>query len=234
MVEITLAKLSTDLPFNNNNMQYVSLERHIRILNYKNNEDKKRSLISELLIRKAAYEKLGIPLDSLKTCFNPYGKPYIDNVRHFKFNVSHSGDYVALVTSKHKVGIDIEKIKEFDIAIAERFFTHNEYEYIISFKLENEKNDAFYKLWTLKESYVKAVGKGLKIPLNSFEFMINKDICLKGDKQKDKYRFITEKINGYILSVCFIEKNINCKINYIKEEDVLNYYKEMTIRRGEK
>ena len=59
------------------------------------------------------------------------------------------------------IGVDIEQIRENHHGIAERFFNRNELKYI---------NDAesFYRIWTLKEGYLKAVGLGMRLPLDSF------------------------------------------------------------------
>ncbi len=65
------------------------------------------------------------------------------------------------------VGVDIEKIRPIDFAIAERFFTASEYRLLMD-TAEQERLQLFYTLWTLKESYIKFVGKGLSIPLDSF------------------------------------------------------------------
>ena len=227
MVEITLVKLSDELPFNIGLLHFVSFERRVRILKYKNEIDKKRSLIAELLIRKAAYEELDIPIEKVKISYNPYGKPFIDNVRYFKFNITHSGNYVAIAVSRYGVGIDIEKIENIDMGVAKRFFMKSEYQYIKSLSSETEKINAFYMLWTLKESYIKAIGKGLKIPLNSFGFNIDKDIHLVGQQIKKKYCFSSTKLHGYSFSVCSKELELRCKYIYVGERDIYNYYKNL-------
>lgn len=226
MVEIMLVRLSDDLSFNSELLKYISYARRVRINNYINVLDKKRSLISELLIKKISYEKLNIPMNEIRISYNPYGKPYLDNIRFFKFNISHSCNYVVIAVSKNRIGIDIEKIKKKDMAIAKRFFTNNEYKYILSQATENDKAIAFYKIWTLKESYVKAVGKGLKIPLNSFEFTMEDEVNLNRQKGSDKYHFYTKKINDYILSLCFSELDINYEFTYLNEDELYQYYRK--------
>lgn len=225
MVEIIIVKLADELPFQYDYLKCISYEKRIRILKYIKEADKKRSLISELLIRKAASDKLGIPVNRVNISYNPYGKPYIDNVRYFKFNVSHSESYVVIAISKYKIGIDVEMNKKTDFAIAERFFTKNEYQYIKSFTTESEKINAFYMLWTLKESYVKALGKGLGIPLNSFEFEIDNGIQIWSQNVKMKFMFTSTRIYDYTLSLCHQEKKI--KYTYLNESDIYSYYKEM-------
>lgn len=227
MVEITFVKLTDDVPFNSELIKHTSFERRVRISKHRNEADKKRSLIAELLIRKAAYEKLMIPIDKVKISYNPYGKPYIANARKFKFNVSHSGSYVVIAVSEYGVGIDIEKIREIDMGIAQRFFTKNEYSFIESLASEVDKKNVFYMYWTLKESYIKAIGKGLNIPLNSFEFAIGNNISLNHQRSKGKYCFTSTTLNGYAVSLSSKSYDLKYKYIYTDEADIYNYYKSI-------
>jgi len=225
MVEVIIVNLSDKLPFQYDYLKCISYEKRIRILKYINEADKKRSLMSELLIRKAASDKLCIPAKRVNISYNPYGKPYIDNERYFNFNISHSESYVVIAISRYKIGIDIEKNKKTDFAIAERFFTKNEYQYIKSFTTEPDRINAFYMLWTLKESYVKALGKGLSIPLNSFEFEIDNSIHIRNQKENMKFLFSSTRIYDYTLSLSHQEKEI--KYTFLNEIDIYCYYKDM-------
>ncbi len=233
MIEITLVKIKDSLPFDKYFMEYLSFERRIRIFNFTNEADKKRSLLAELLIKKETNEHTGIPVDKVRIGFNQYGKPYIPNTRNFKFNVSHSGSFVVIAVNKYSIGIDIEQIKEIDMAIAKRFFTGNEYAFIESLEKSADRIDAFYQLWTLKESYIKATGKGLRIPLNSFEFLTKDEIIFRDKNNKSKYSFNSIKLDEYWMSFCYEEKNANIKYIYLKEEEIYNYYKGKT-RKSEK
>jgi len=90
------------------------------------------------------------------------------------YNLSHSGKYVLCTldtseTAGIKVGCDIEKPGETKEQIAGRFFTAAECTYIRDGKNETEKNTRFYRLWVLKESYVKAVERGMGLGLHNFE-----------------------------------------------------------------
>ena len=82
------------------------------------------------------------------------------------FNVSHAGDYVVGVLSDCEVGCDIEKNANAPLEVAEHYFYHSELAYI---KAAKNKDKAFFTLWTLKESYMKMTGRGMSLPLDSFE-----------------------------------------------------------------
>lgn len=149
----------------------ISTERREKIKKYYFDEDKKRSILAEVLLRHSLKKDFGISSEQIQFINNNYGKPKLKNFEHIHFNLAHSGDWVVCVVSDAPIGIDVEQIKTIDIGIAKAFFTSDEYKDILSQPKENQIK-YFHKLWTLKESYVKAEGKGLYIPLNSFSFCI--------------------------------------------------------------
>ena len=84
------------------------------------------------------------------------GKPYAKN--GIFFNVSHSGNCAALVFGKNETGIDIEKINEDNLYLAEHIFTERELQWI-----NFEPVTRFHILWSIKESILKASGTGLHL-----------------------------------------------------------------------
>ena len=129
-------------------LELVGTERRKRVIRYRMSDDRKRSLAAGLIIRKILNEN-GLSEDSLK--YSENGKPFADNLF---FNVSHAGDYVVGVSSDREVGCDIEKIVDAPLGVSDRFFHLKEAEYIRS---AEDRNRAFFTLWTLKESYMKTV-----------------------------------------------------------------------------
>jgi len=109
---------------------------------------------------------------------NAFGKPFLherEGFRPLEFNLSHAGSMVLIgVCRGRRIGIDVEKIRPIkDIsAIAESNFTPRERAFIFQ-QHPSEQDKAFLRCWTRKEASVKAVGKGLSIPLNSFDTMIS-------------------------------------------------------------
>ncbi len=89
---------------------------------------------------------------------NQYGKPYFHGISDQYFNVSHSGKWVVCGWCQYEIGVDVEVVKDIDINIAKRFFDKSEYE-VITGKNIDEQKILFYDLWTLKESYIKYIGR---------------------------------------------------------------------------
>ena len=110
------------------------------------------------------------------------------------------------------------------MSVAKRFYTEEEYAFLQGIPLEEARVQAFYKLWTLKESYIKAVGKGLRISLRAFGFNENYQLAKSHKPLKKPFIFYTAEFDNHILSVCHLEKEINCKIKFIQEPDLYDYF----------
>jgi len=106
---------------------------------------------------------------ALQFTYNQHGKPFLLNSPLY-FNVSHSKDIILIaISNQEKTGVDIEHMDSSRdyLKIAQRFFSPGEYQALIACSKENQA-EAFFNIWTAKEAYIKAVGKGLWIDLNSF------------------------------------------------------------------
>lgn len=135
--------------------------------------------------RAALRSQLGAYLDcepgSLSFQYTSYGKPFIANCG-IEFNLSHSGDWVLLAfTRMSQIGIDIERIRPMqnmrDVARAN--FSANEVD-TWEATSEQDRTSAFYRCWSRKESFIKAIGEGLSCPLDSFQvaFGLNQPVRL--------------------------------------------------------
>lgn len=121
--------------------------------------------------------------------YTPEGKPKLKNIK-YEFNLSHSGDYVALAVGKNAVGIDIQELeRRLDVNIAEKYFHPCE-------RGITEKKD-FYRLWTRKEAYAKLKGESLVTYLD-------KDMTDKGiEAIKDVIFGEVEMTDDYICTFCY-------------------------------
>jgi 4'-phosphopantetheinyl transferase len=88
-----------------------------------------------------------------------------------EFNVSHSGTTALLAFARGRaLGVDVEQMREnFDhAAIAARFFSTHERRQLAALA-PSERYRGFFRCWTRKEAYIKAVGTGLSLPLHQFD-----------------------------------------------------------------
>ncbi|CAM4502077.1 4'-phosphopantetheinyl transferase family protein [Paenibacillus typhae] len=191
-------------------------------------EDKLRSLCGEMLLQIFSYYYWNFPRKSIMREVNSYGKPVFANYPEHHFNISHSGDWVVAAFDNSPVGIDIEKIVPIDLEISKSFFASSELNVIQMRNNKQEQIKLFYQIWTLKESYVKAIGKGLSIPLNSFaiDFSNGKPVIL----QKSKSDFFMWNLmqynlnNEYALSVCSQNPNFPKQIRLLEWEELNQYF----------
>lgn len=88
------------------------------------------------------------------------------------FNFSHSGNYVMCAACMDgeniQVGCDIEKTGELKMKLARRYFCREEYDTIAAAETDDEKTDLFFRYWVLKESFMKATGKGMALSTDQF------------------------------------------------------------------
>lgn len=115
---------------------------------------------------------LGVEAAHVAFAYNAFGKPSLaDAGSPLRFNVSHSGEVAAYgVTWGREIGVDVEEeCREHSRdRIPESFFSPGEVRALRSLPME-EQNAAFFRCWTRKEAYVKALAEGLNIPLDSFD-----------------------------------------------------------------
>lgn len=136
--------------------------------------DRRRFVAGRGLLREILSRYVGLSPDGLRFGYTPYGKPYLADEcggGWLRFNVSHSGGLALYaVTRGRELGIDIEQVRA-DIEheeIAERFFSGQEVAALKALPA-GLRREAFFLCWTRKEAYIKGIGEGLSLPLDSFD-----------------------------------------------------------------
>ena len=133
--------------------------------------------------------------------FGEHGKPSLAEHPGLRYNISHADGIMAVVISEFECGIDCEPVRAYRPNVMKRVFGEAEREAVNSAP-EAERDLMFFRLWTLKEAYVKALGAGLTFPLREAEF------ALEGDKILTKLSgctFTQYVINNeFTVSVCEI------------------------------
>lgn len=150
----------------------------------------KHHVAGQFLLRWALGEEAYEKADFAK---NEHGKPYIVGTP-IHYNISHSGQYVVLVTAYSEVGVDIqEKRSACKESVAKRFFSDKEWKDISKCESEEDKKDSFYYIWCRKEAYGKYLGTGLSTEVLQTNVLVDVD-----DVQWIEY----EAVNGYQISIC--------------------------------
>ncbi len=143
-------------------LQGLPLSLRHEIISYKQPKDKFLVLSGKLLLRHIMSSRglQGVLRDIKK---NRHGRPYINE--DIDFNISHSGNYsICVVSSIGRVGIDIERKREVNIGNFKKHMTQGQWQDIIS---SRDSLTKFFYYWTLKESVLKADGRGITASLSS-------------------------------------------------------------------
>jgi 4'-phosphopantetheinyl transferase len=147
--------------------------------------DRRSYLVTRALVRTVLSRYCDVAPKDWAFTQNRYGRPAIskefEDARRIAFNVSHTQGLVILaVSSGRELGVDTENIsvRQGMAAVADRFFSEREVKALRAAP-ESARERCFFELWTLKESYIKARGMGLSIPLNNFSFRFHEDASIQ-------------------------------------------------------
>jgi 4'-phosphopantetheinyl transferase len=197
-------------------MSRVDPQKELRLRRFIREEDRLRGLFADLLIRDLVMQKTGLTNEDIEFSTNEYGKPYLSDVENFQFNLSHSGDWVVGAIDEQPVGIDIEKIQPIDLDISENYFSPDEHRDLMA---QPDRIAYFFTLWSLKESYIKILGKGLSHPLNAFsiKFMGADEIIIQVDgKPLENVVFTQYHIDEkYKMGLCAYHNNMPKRVNML-------------------
>lgn len=139
-------------------------------------QDRARFISCRAALRRVLAGLLGSHPAVVEFEYSPFGKPALAGQHRAEvhFNVSHSHDLALIAASRgHAVGIDVEQLRP-DFAsedIARRFFSPSERDALAQLPAEM-RVDAFFRCWTRKEAFVKAIGEGLSYPLDKFDVSV--------------------------------------------------------------
>ena len=134
-------------------------------------EDRRRDLAARALVRTVLSRYASVPPESWVFGADAHGRPRIaapQPAPALQFNIAHSGDLVAVgVASANALGVDVEQLaRKTETTRLERYFAPPEITRLRALPAR-ERRLRFFELWTLKESYLKARGVGLRMPLHS-------------------------------------------------------------------
>lgn len=182
----------------------LSFARKNRVIKYSRYSDKIKCLLSEYLLRFAFFNTFYDEIDLNNIRLSKFGKPTLDKSPNFFFNISHSGNYVGIAYGEVDVGFDIQEKVTFSENIVTKCFKNKEFEQFGPYN----KQEVFFKLWTIKESYVKLLGLGLNKQFRDITYIKDIDIIDGGkDNKKAKLNMSKEFEKNHFIAVCSYEKS---------------------------
>ncbi|MGP3698988.1 4'-phosphopantetheinyl transferase family protein [Rhodobacter sp. NSM] len=145
----------------------LSPDEHARAAAFATGTLRARFIAGRSGLRQRLGAHLGLDPARIAFRYNRFGRPGLPGGP--SFNLSHCGARAALVLCPTAaVGVDIETIRPIERAVATRFFAPAELRDLEALS-GAAWDEAFFRLWTRKEAFLKAVGTGLDTPLASFE-----------------------------------------------------------------
>lgn len=198
--------------------QLMPFQRREKIDAFWQKADKMRSLAAGIVLRHG-FQAAGLKKEQLwqdKFYYNQHGKPYLKDRPEIQFNLSHAGDYAVAGFGVKELGIDIEQIGRGTEKIAARFFTKGEQTYLKSIIGKEQWDQEFTRLWTCKESFVKAIGTGLSFGLLDIEVLIEEAGKLLINKQYPLWNFYEYKIENYSITICSQEKEADKSLCWVE------------------
>ena len=137
---------------------------------------RQRFVISRAILRQLLADYMAVNCAAVELLQGPFGKPYVRQIKggHVVFNLSHTADHLVIALGcQRQIGVDIEVCRERVnlAALAGKCFSDSEFRQWQQLESEDKKV-TFYRIWTRKESFVKAVGRGISLGLKFCEMSI--------------------------------------------------------------
>lgn len=185
--------------------KYLTVDEKIKRGKYFYKINKKCYVISHGTVNYIYSKWLRLGVEDLPFNKGIFLKPHIENEYQIQYNITHSKDLLVIGLSKYSIGVDVEYIDR-----------NIDYEDIVSMCFHKKEKELiqkdlnlFYRVWVMKESYLKLIGEGLNRPLNSFyiERYLNKEqneFMLFDEQRKTKEKaYIFYPLENYVGSFCF-------------------------------
>ncbi len=170
-------------------LDFLPPDRREKALRYKQLKDRQNCVASYLLLvysLKTEYNIVSVP----EIAVSETGKPFFKGRNDIFFSISHCPLGAVCAISGEEIGIDIQDIRKADEALINKAMSPRERDYIFA---SADRNRAFARLWSRKESYLKKSGVGIGVRLNELDLTDEKGIC-------------TIEKDDFFISVCEADK----------------------------
>jgi 4'-phosphopantetheinyl transferase len=178
-------------------------------------DDRLRYLVTRTMVRTVLSRYAAVAPSTWDFTTNAYGRPGLaahHGIPALRFNISHTRGLIALAVSAGRaLGVDVEQVaaRAGASGIANHFFSSTEAAALAALPQE-QRHERFFEYWTLKESYIKARGRGLSLPLDQFSFHFPDSQAVhisfgEGFDDADPQRWCfwqSRPAPGYLLALC--------------------------------
>ncbi len=138
------------------------------------------------------------PVPALDFAYGEAGKPSLPSQPGLFFNLTHCEGLAACLVSDCECGVDAEPIRTLRPRVAERVCAPEEKQMLAD---AADPDLLFTRFWTLKESYVKAIGIGISYPMASVCF-VPEDTCIRSNRKEAAFaQFL---LTEHVVSVCLL------------------------------
>lgn len=144
-----------------------------------------------------------------------YGKPFFKDFPYIHYNVSHCDGFIVCCISKNPIGVDVENVREYPDKVLHRVFSNSEKEVVDA---SISKDLIFFQFWTLKEAYIKAIGKGLSFRIDKLSFEIREAGEITCNQNEGYFKQFLIHDGKYVVSVCTLQE-MEVEIEYWNGED---------------
>ena len=176
----------------------LSEDRQRKALRIKRDDERIRSVGASLLLE-YVLGKRGV--SEFVYSYGKHGKPCLAGREDIRFNISHSGERVMCALSDTPVGCDVERVSAVATGLEKRVLTVRE---IDIYERLDGREKTFFRFWTAKESFIKAIGEGMSVSLGDIEIFLG-----ESEKRVNPVRFSGNTETGY----------------YVKEYDLSDPYR---------
>ncbi|TBL76115.1 4'-phosphopantetheinyl transferase family protein [Paenibacillus thalictri] len=204
----------------------IDSDKRRRLLRYRHQEDRDRSMLADIFIRYTVMRAFGLRNRDIAFQIGEWGKPALQLPVPFHFNCSHAGIYVAAAIAEEPVGCDIEIVERADLGVARLVFTTDECRSLLE-REGFERDREFYRLWTRKESYVKATGKGIGESLPSYGVL--------GDRVSGDEAWAVRSYNvepDVQIAVCCASRNFPERVEKVDTLPMLRAFLQLVAKEG--
>ncbi|WDW10029.1 4'-phosphopantetheinyl transferase family protein [Priestia aryabhattai] len=175
----------------------IEKERYYSYLNPKKAEE---FLLGRVLLKWALSKHTRESIHGISLQADKYGKlAQKDRITPF-FNLTHSENMIACILSENgKVGVDLEFIPYESLEVMDLVFNNREKAFVLAERSINKRKEAFYLVWTRKEAFMKAIGKGFSLNPKAIDIPTNYESSRKGGFSYFSFKFHED----YLLSLAY-------------------------------